>query len=306
MTALTPSHLDAFAITIWTSAAAFLPRLAAAAALLVFGALAARWACQVARKIAERSGRLDPTLEPVLASLVRYAVLILVGVAALSALGVQTASVLTVLGAAGLAVGLALQGTLSNIAAGVMLLWLRPFKVGDHVEVISGNPIGGTVKEIGLFAVLVEGDDGARLFAPNSTIWNFALRNRGGFGARPISLSLELPREADHREGQGRARRDGRRRRPRSEDAGADNLRRSPGQRRLLDRLPSMDDPQLRCRGRAQPSCADEAALRRRRYRASSSGGAGFRPRREIGAARRQVTLERERPFRRAERSCND
>jgi len=78
-----------------------------------------------------------------------------------------------------------------------MLLWLRPFKAGDHIEVISGNPIAGSVKEIGLFAVLIEGDDGARLFAPNSTIWNFALRNRGGSGARPVSLSLDLPREAD-------------------------------------------------------------------------------------------------------------
>ncbi len=62
-------------------------------------------------------------------------------VAALSQIGVQTASLLAALGAAGLAIGLALQGTLANIAAGIMLLWLRPFQVGDYIEIVSANPV---------------------------------------------------------------------------------------------------------------------------------------------------------------------
>ena len=78
----------------------------------------------------------------------RYAVLILVAIGALGQLGIQTTSLLAVIGAAGLAIGLALQGTLSNIAAGIMLLWLRPFHVGDFIEV-SGH--AGAVEEIGLF-----------------------------------------------------------------------------------------------------------------------------------------------------------
>jgi small conductance mechanosensitive channel len=80
---------------------------------------------------------------------VRYGILALVGVAVLGQLGVQTASLLAVLGAAGLAIGLALQGTLTNIAAGIMLLWLRPFQVGDYIEVPANN-IAGIVTAVGL------------------------------------------------------------------------------------------------------------------------------------------------------------
>jgi small conductance mechanosensitive channel len=70
------------------------------------------------------------------------------------------------LGAAGLAIGLALQGTLANIAAGIMLLWLRPFHVGDYIEAPTNN-ISGTVKEIGLFACLLKNAEGVFVFAPN-------------------------------------------------------------------------------------------------------------------------------------------
>jgi small conductance mechanosensitive channel len=198
-----PQNLDAFAAMVWTWSVAFMPRLVAAVALLFAGVLVARWASGLTTRIAERTGRVDPTLEPIIASSARYGVLILVVIAALSQLGVQTASVLAVLGAAGLAVGLALQGTLSNIAAGIMLLWLRPFKVGDYIEVLSGNPIAGSVKEIGLFACLVESYDGAVVFAPNSTIWNFALRNHDSGAGRLVTLSVRLSQKADLRQAKG-------------------------------------------------------------------------------------------------------
>ena len=93
--------------------------------------------------------RVDPTLTPILASIARYAGLILTFVVALGQFGIQTTSIIAVLGAAGLAIGLALQGTLSNVAAGIMLLLLRPFGVGDWIE---ANGISGTVREIGLFS----------------------------------------------------------------------------------------------------------------------------------------------------------
>src|SRR5262245_45237467 len=153
-----PKHVD-YTAMFWNGSAIFLPRLLAAIITLVVGYLVAVWICQVVRKVLARTARVDPTVQPVIAAAVRYAILALVVVAALGNLGVQTASLLAVLGAAGLAIGLALQGTLTNIAAGIMLLWLRPFHTGDYIEVPSSN-ISGTVKEIGLFACQLENFDG--------------------------------------------------------------------------------------------------------------------------------------------------
>ena len=120
--------------------------------------------------------------------------LILVFIAALGQIGVQTASLFAVLGAAGLAIGLALQGTLSTIAVGLMLLWLRPFRLGDFIEV---NGTLGTVREIGLFVCYLETFDGIFLFAPNSTIWNEALRNHNRNAGRLIALQVTLLAKAD-------------------------------------------------------------------------------------------------------------
>jgi small conductance mechanosensitive channel len=194
---LAPQRLDAFTAMAWTWGTEFLPRIATAAIIVILGTYVAAWAARLALGVAERSGRFDRTLEPIVGSSIRYAVLIIFLVAALSQMGVQTASLLAVLGAAGLAIGLALQGTLSNIAAGIMLLWLRPFRIGDYIEVITGNPIAGTVKEIGLFACLIESYDGPVVFAPNAAIWNFPLRNHNRNGGRLVSLSVGLSEKAD-------------------------------------------------------------------------------------------------------------
>jgi small conductance mechanosensitive channel len=115
--------------------------------------------------------RLDETLARFLANFVRYAVMAVAVVTILGQFGVQTASLLAVMGAAGLAIGLALQGTLSNVAAGVMLLILRPFKVGDYI-VATGDNIGGTVKDLGLFGTELATPDNVYIFVPNSAIWN--------------------------------------------------------------------------------------------------------------------------------------
>src|SRR5882672_5311841 len=95
---------------------------------------------------------LDLTLKPLIASLARYVILIFTVILVLGQFGVQTTSLIALLGAAGLAVGLALQGTLSNVAAGVMLLVLRPFRVGHFVQ--AGGQ-SGTVREIGLFTTIM-------------------------------------------------------------------------------------------------------------------------------------------------------
>lgn len=126
------------------------------------------------RRKVENVRRLDGTLRSFLGGFIKYAVLAVSIVAVLAQFGVQTASLITVLGAAGLAIGLALQGTLSNIAAGVMLLILRPFGLEDYIEV---NDIGGTVKSLGLFGTELATPDNCYVFIPNSSVWGNNITN---------------------------------------------------------------------------------------------------------------------------------
>jgi small conductance mechanosensitive channel len=135
----------------------------------------------------DRQQRIDPTLRGLISSLVRYSILIIVVVAVLSQLGIQTTSILAALGAAGLAIGLAIQGTLSNIAAGLMLLWLRPFRVGDYIDTGS---VAGTVKEVGLFATEMQSWDGVFLFVPNSELWNKKIINYSRLPTRLVDLAF--------------------------------------------------------------------------------------------------------------------
>jgi small conductance mechanosensitive channel len=171
-----------------------LPRLAAALAVLVAGYVVARWIGRLVTRTLSRPARLEPTLVPVIAATVRYAVIIFVLVAALSQLGVQTTSVLTALGAAGLAIGLALQGTLQNIAAGIMLLWLRPFRAADSIETPT---VAGTVEEVGLFATRLRTFDGIYKFVPNSGLWNSILTNYDRNPTRMILLDFIVSYDND-------------------------------------------------------------------------------------------------------------
>lgn len=117
---------------------------------------------------------IDLTLKPLLGSLVRYAILIITFVLVMEQFGVQTTSLIAVLGAAGLAIGLAMQGTLSNVAAGVMLLILRPFRVGQFVQIASQS---GTVREIGLFTTIITTRDSIYISIPNSAIFSASITN---------------------------------------------------------------------------------------------------------------------------------
>jgi small conductance mechanosensitive channel len=118
--------------------------------------------------------RLESTLKTFLGGIAKYGIFVLSIAAILQLLGFPTASLIAVLGAAGLAIGLALQGTLSNISAGVMLLILRPFNVGDF---ISCGSINGTVKTLGLFATELSTLENTYLFVPNSNLWNADIEN---------------------------------------------------------------------------------------------------------------------------------
>lgn len=133
--------------------------------------------------------RLDPTLIPMLGALVRYTGLTLTVVISLSTFGVETTSVIAVVGAAGLAIGLALQGTLSNVAAGLMLLFLRPFRIGDWVEAAD---VSGTVREIGLFTTVIDTFDNVYISIPNSSIWTSKIINHARYGTRRLDLDIGI------------------------------------------------------------------------------------------------------------------
>lgn len=136
----------------------------------------------------------DVTLAHFLANVVRYAVLIMVTVMALGQFGVQTTSMIATLGAAGLAIGLALQGTLQNIAAGIMLLILRPFRVGETIETPQ---VAGTVTEIGLFATELRTSDGLFQLAPNSLLWNTPVKNYSRLPTRRYEVVVTVPATED-------------------------------------------------------------------------------------------------------------
>jgi small conductance mechanosensitive channel len=145
-------------------------------ALLV--ALAGRILIRIARKLIRRVTSKMPLFDETLASMFRlvitYAILIVCVIIILDSFGVNTTSLIALLGAAGVAVGLALKDTLSNIASGIILILLRSYHKGDHIEFGS---YAGTVKDMNLFTTKLETPDGIFISAPNSSIWGVPLKN---------------------------------------------------------------------------------------------------------------------------------
>ena len=170
--------MDISVSQLWTQFAPMIVRfgidLFAALLIVVIGWAVSGWAQRAVRRALGRVRKLDPTLTGVVAGIARYFILVTVLVMVLSRFGVQTASILAALGAIGLALGLALQGTLANIAAGVMMLLLRPFRVGDYVD---ANGHAGTVDEVGLFTTEMTTFDGIYKSVPNGAIWGGPIIN---------------------------------------------------------------------------------------------------------------------------------
>ncbi|MEX2453763.1 MAG: mechanosensitive ion channel domain-containing protein [Rhodospirillaceae bacterium] len=160
-----------------------------AIAILTLGLVASGWAARATERALGRARRIDLTLQRFFAHIVRYAIIVFTVLATLQQFGVQTTSFLAVLGAAGLAIGLALQGTLSNVAAGVMLLIFRPFKIGDFVE--SGS-ISGTVDNMSLFTTELKTADGIYIVAPNSELWGKSLMNYSRNPTRRMQIVLGI------------------------------------------------------------------------------------------------------------------
>jgi small conductance mechanosensitive channel len=142
--------------------------------ILVVGMLVAGWAQRAMLSALSRVRSLDTMLRSFFANIVKYVIIIVVVLAVLNRFGVQTASLIALIGAAGLAIGLAMQGTLSNVAAGVMLLIFRPFRIGHYIE--AGGQ-AGTVHELGLFLTELNTPDNVRISVPNAAIWGSAIKN---------------------------------------------------------------------------------------------------------------------------------
>jgi small conductance mechanosensitive channel len=167
--------------------------IAGAVLLLIVGVMAAGFLERWSRAGLSRVKGLDETITGFLSLAVKYGIMVLLIVAVLAQFGVQTTSIIAALGAAGLAIGLALQGTLQNIAAGLMMLILRPIRVGEHIE---AGDVKGTVTEIGLFTTEFKTPDGLFAVVPNSQLFTRTIVNFDRNGTRRFELEVPVAHAA--------------------------------------------------------------------------------------------------------------
>lgn len=165
-----------------------------ALALVLGGFIVAGWARNRVIGLSRRYKRLDGTLFSFLGNILRYVILAFTALFVLNTFGIQTTSIVAVIGAAGLAIGLALQGTLSNVAAGVMIILFRPFKNGDFVEVAGQS---GTVQEISLNFTELSSLGNVQVIIPNSQIWGNVIVNYSSYKARRAEWVFGVSYNAD-------------------------------------------------------------------------------------------------------------
>lgn len=161
--------------------------------ILILGRIAAGIGRNVVRKVLEKS-KTDPAVVSFVGSMIYFLILIFAVLAALAKFGIQTASFVAILGAAGFAIGFALQGSLANFAAGVLILVLRPFKVGDYID---GAGVGGTVKDIQLFTTVLATPDNIKIMVPNGKLFGDTIKNFSGFDTRRIDFVIGIGYTSD-------------------------------------------------------------------------------------------------------------
>lgn len=161
---------------------------------LIIGMMIAGWVKRLVLKLCAKSKTIDDTLGVFFSSIARYIVIIFTILAVLGRFGVETASLIAILGAASLAIGLALQGTLSNVAAGVMLLIFRPFKVGEFIDA-AGH--AGSVKQLGLFVTEMATGDNVKIIIPNGQIWGSSIKNFSANENRRVDLVIGIGYDDD-------------------------------------------------------------------------------------------------------------
>ncbi|WP_233205121.1 mechanosensitive ion channel family protein [Alkalicaulis satelles] len=173
---------------------AVLSNVALAALILVAGLYVAGFISKRVRTWAIAHPRIDTTLALFFASVVKYVIIAVVIIAVLTRFGVETTSLVAALGAMTLAVGLALQGTLSNVASGVMIVFFRPYKIGDFVD-ISGTM--GTVKDINLFLTELNTPDNKQIIVPNGRAWGNVITNFSGYQTRRVDFTFSVDYDTD-------------------------------------------------------------------------------------------------------------
>lgn len=188
--------MDGIWLTLSTWSTMYGTKILGAIAILLIGKFAAGKLAGVVRKMMLKAN-VDETLTRFVGSLTKIGLLTFVIIAAMSTLGIQTASFIAVVGAAGLAVGFALQGSLSNFASGVMLLIFRPFKRGDYVEAAG---TAGIVEEIGIFTTFFRSPDNRKVIVPNSSITGGNIINYSAKETRRIDLVFGIGYGDDIRE----------------------------------------------------------------------------------------------------------
>ena len=163
--------------------------LTGAIAVLVVGVILARLLSRWADRALTRATHIEPTVAKFLSNIIKYVLWAVVGVTVLTQFGVETTSIIAALGGLALAVGLALQGTLSNVAAGVMILIQRPFRVG---EAITAGTVNGEVRGIGLFTTELVQPDGLYVMVPNNELWNKPIVNLSRMPTRRFELLIGI------------------------------------------------------------------------------------------------------------------
>jgi small conductance mechanosensitive channel len=159
-------------------------KLFAAIAIFILGRWAAKIVVSMVRKGLAKT-EMEDTLERFLCNILSAVLTTVVLIAAIGALGVETTSLLAVLGAAGLAIGLALQGSLSNFASGVLIVMFRPYQVGDFIDAAG---VAGTVIEVQIFTTIIHTGDNKKIIVPNSQIMNGIITNYSGNDTRRVDL----------------------------------------------------------------------------------------------------------------------
>lgn len=155
--------------------------VAGAALIMILGFVVAGFVSRRIRKLGKAHKKLDDTLFTFLGNIARYVILGFAALFVLNTFGIQTTSIVAVIGAAGLAIGLALQGTLSNVAAGVMIIFFRPLKIGDFVQV---NGVMGTVKDVTLNYTEIASLGNVQVVVPNSEVWGNTIYNYSVYDTR--------------------------------------------------------------------------------------------------------------------------
>ena len=176
-----------------TWAVLLLPVLGAIAVLIV-GYVLGRIAQRAIQQWLPRAGGNSMTIAPLAGQAARYIIIIFSIVTALGFLGVPQASIFAVVGAASLALALSLQNTLSNVASGIMLTWIRPVAVGEY---ITGDGVEGEIVEIGLFGTRLRSTSGLFVFTNNNKLWNGAITNHSREPRRRIDVDVTVPDTAN-------------------------------------------------------------------------------------------------------------